>query len=167
MYKHALNWFVHRLICMYSVWTCMYTIQHYIYMYKTEYYRQLGLCVPAIQHDQQWWIANARLARHIQIAVRKSKTLHLILIWRDRISCRMRVKFLEQGLVVLQVASTCMKTQDTHKNILIVRKVGHCFDVFDMCMLQKHTQRLKNGTRQVCKQSTHVCALFIQVNIKY
>ena len=48
----------------------------------------------------------------------------------------MRVKFLQQGLVVLQVASTSMKTQDTHKNILVVRKVGHGFDVFDMGMLK-------------------------------
>jgi hypothetical protein len=60
--------------------------------------------------------------------------LHLILVWRYRISCRMCVKFLEQGLVVLQVASTSMETQDTHENILVVRKVGHCFDVFDMGM---------------------------------
>jgi hypothetical protein len=48
----------------------------------------------------------------------------------------MHVKFLEQGLIVLQVASTSMKTQDTHKNILVVRKVGHGFDVFDMGMLK-------------------------------
>ena len=48
----------------------------------------------------------------------------------------MRVKLLEQGLIVLQVASTSMKTQDTHKNIHVVRKVGHCFDVFDMGMLE-------------------------------
>ena len=50
--------------------------------------------------------------------------------------CRMSVKFLEQGLIVLKVASTSMETQDTHKNILVIRKVGHCFDVFDMGMLE-------------------------------
>jgi hypothetical protein len=48
----------------------------------------------------------------------------------------MLVKFLEQGLVVLQVAGTSMETQDTHKNILVIRKVGHCFDVLNVCMLQ-------------------------------
>ena len=65
---------------------------------------------------------------------------HLILVWRYWIRCWMHVKFLEQGLVVLQVASTSMKTQDTHKNILIIRKIGHCFDVFDMGMLENtHT----------------------------
>ena len=47
----------------------------------------------------------------------------------------MRVKFLEQGLVVLQVSRSSMETQDTHKYILIIRKVGHSFDVFDMGML--------------------------------
>ena len=56
------------------------------------------------------------------------------------ISCMMRVKLLEQGLVVLQVASTSMETQDTHENILVVRKVGHSFDVFNMGMLKNtHT----------------------------
>jgi hypothetical protein len=47
----------------------------------------------------------------------------------------MRVQFLEQGLIVLQVASTGMETEDTHENILVVRKVGHSFDVFNMSML--------------------------------
>ncbi len=48
----------------------------------------------------------------------------------------MRVKFLEQGLLVLQVASTSMEAQDTHKKILIIRKIGHFFSVFDMGMLE-------------------------------
>jgi hypothetical protein len=52
----------------------------------------------------------------------------------------MLVKFLEQGLVVLQVASTSMETEDTHENILVVRKVGHSFDVFNMGMLQNTYQ---------------------------
>jgi hypothetical protein len=56
----------------------------------------------------------------------------------------MLVKFLEQGLVVLQVASTSMETQDTHKNILIVRKIGHSFDVFDMGMLDNTHKGLKS-----------------------
>jgi hypothetical protein len=44
----------------------------------------------------------------------------------------MRVKFLEQGLVVLQAASASMETQDTHKDILVIRQVSNCFDVFDL-----------------------------------
>jgi hypothetical protein len=48
----------------------------------------------------------------------------------------MSVKFLEQGLVVLKVASTSMETQDTHKDVLIIRQVGHCFDIFDMGVLK-------------------------------
>jgi hypothetical protein len=80
-----------------------------------------------------------RLAWHIQITARKRSTFHLILVWWYCIRCRMSFKFLEQGLIVLQVASMSMETQDTHKNILIVRKVGHCFDVFDMGMRKKNT----------------------------
>ena len=54
----------------------------------------------------------------------------------------------EAGLVVLQLASTCMKTEDAHKYILIIRQVGHGFDVFDMGMLQnKHPDRI---SVQVC-----------------
>jgi hypothetical protein len=50
------------------------------------------------------------------------------------------LSFIDQGLVVLQVASTSIESQDTHKNILVVRKVGHGFDVFDMGMLENtHT----------------------------
>ena len=60
----------------------------------------------------------------------------------------MHVKFLEHGLVVLQVASTSMETQDTHKNILVVRKVGNCFDVFNMGMLE-NTHK--------CQKSVQVC----------
>ncbi len=57
----------------------------------------------------------------------------------------MLIKFLEQGLIVLQVASTSMETQDTHENILVVQKVGHCFDVSNMGMLE-NTHMLKINT---------------------
>jgi hypothetical protein len=49
------------------------------------------------------------------------------------------VKFLEQGLIGLQVARMSMKTQDIHKNILIVQKLGHCFDDFRYGHAGKHT----------------------------
>ena len=61
-------------------------------MNKTEHYLHLGLCLPAIEHDQHWWIANAILAWHVHITIRKSNTLHLILVWGYRISCRMRLQ---------------------------------------------------------------------------
>ncbi len=59
----------------------------------------------------------------------------------------MHVKFLEKGLVVLQVASTSTEKQDTHENILVVLKVGACFDVFDMGMLE-NTKTGKNSVQQ-------------------
>jgi hypothetical protein len=73
----------------------------------------------------------------------------------------MRVKFLQEGFVVLQVASTSMETQDAHKNILVIRKVGHCFDVFDMACWKTHI-KVENQYRQctlykrVCTQYAHV-----------
>jgi hypothetical protein len=72
------------------------------------------------------------------LKVRKRSMFHLILVCRYWIRSRMSIKFLDQGLVlvVLQVASKSMETQDAHKNILLVLKVGHCFDVFDMAMLK-------------------------------
>ena len=91
----------------------------------------------AKQHDHVRRIANPRLAWHIQITVSKRGRFHLILVGRHGIRSRVLIQFLEQGLIVLQVASTSMKAHDTHKNILIVRKVGGCFDVFDMGMLKK------------------------------
>ena len=97
----------------------------------------------AKQHDHVRRKANPRLAWHIQITVSKRGRFHLILVRRHDIRSRVLVQFLEQGLVVLQVASTCMKTEDAHKYILIIRQVGHGFDVFDMGMLgNKHSGRI-------------------------
>ncbi len=70
------------------------------YLGVPDYWLCLRLSV--IEHDQHWSLANARLARHIQILVRMRNAFHLILVW---IRCRTLVKFLEQGLVVLKVAS--------------------------------------------------------------
>ena len=94
--------------------------EHSIYMYKERYYRNFGLCRSAKKHDHVRRKANPRLARHIQITVSKRGTFHLILVWRYRVRARMCIKFLEQGLIVLQVASTRMETQDAHKHILII-----------------------------------------------
>jgi hypothetical protein len=124
-------------------------------MYKDRYYRNFGLCRSAKKHDHVRRKANPGLARHIQITVSKRGTFHLILVSRHRIRCRMLVQFLEQGLVVLQVACTSMETQDTHKNILIIGQVGHSFDVFDMCMLEN--QQSGRITVRVCIYMYKTC----------
>jgi hypothetical protein len=78
----------------------------------------------------------------------KEKHVHLILVWRYWIRCRRHVKFLEQGLIVLQVASTRMETQDTHKISLLFERLATVFDVFDMGML-KNTHK--------CQKSVQTC----------
>ena len=49
----------------------------------------------------------------------------------------MELDFLEQGLVMLKVASTGMETQDAHEDILVVGQVGHSLDILDVGMLHK------------------------------
>ena len=54
----------------------------------------------------------------------------------------MELDFLEQGLVMLKVASTPagMETQDAHEDILVIGQVGHSLDILDVGMLhQKHS----------------------------
>ena len=51
----------------------------------------------------------------------------------------MELDFLEQGLVMLKVASTGMETQDAHEDILVVGQVGHSLDILDVGMLHKKT----------------------------
>ncbi len=136
---------------MYFVWTCTYTSQLSMYMNKTQYYQYLWLCLSAMEHDQHWLgrIANARLTWHIQITVRKRSTFHLILVWRYWIRCRMWVKFLEQGLIVLQVASTSIKTQDTHKTSLLFKRLATVL-MFSIWACWKTHINVKNEYRRVC-----------------
>ena len=47
----------------------------------------------------------------------------------------MRVDFLEQSFIVLEVASTCMETYDAHEDILVVSQVCHCLDILNVGML--------------------------------
>ena len=63
--------------------------------------------------------------------------IHLILVGWDFLRSRMSVNFLEQSLISLEVASTCMETYDAHEHILVVGQVGHSLDVLDMGMLVK------------------------------
>ena len=97
----------------------------------------------AKQYDHVRRKANPRLAWHIQFTVSKRGRFYLILVGRHGLRGRVLVQFLEQGLLVLQVARTSMETQDAHKYILIIRQVGHGFDVFDMGMLgHQHPGRI-------------------------
>ena len=76
----------------------------------------------------------------IVIAVSKCTLLNLVLIdWLllGRITGGMEMNFLEQGLVMLKVASTCMESQDAHEYVLIIGQVGHSFDILDVGMLHK------------------------------
>ena len=47
----------------------------------------------------------------------------------------MRVNFLEQCFIVLEVASSCMETYDAHEDILVVSQVCHCLGILDVGML--------------------------------
>lgn len=47
----------------------------------------------------------------------------------------MRVDFLEQCFIVLQVASSCMETDDAHEDILVVSQVCHSLEILDVGML--------------------------------
>ena len=73
-------------------------------------YRQSPKHFFTVQHGDQRGIAYPRLAGHIQITISKRKGLHCILVSWNFISAGMGINFLEQGLIRLEVASTCMET---------------------------------------------------------
>ena len=95
-------------------------------------------------HGDQGWILDPQFTGHIQIAVSKCTSLNLVLIdrplfmlWHITGGIMMEIDFLEQGLVMLKVASTCMEAQDAHEDILVVGQVGHSLDILDVGMLHK------------------------------
>jgi hypothetical protein len=49
----------------------------------------------------------------------------------------MKINLLEQGLVMLKVASTSMEAQDAHGDILVIAQVVHSLDILNMGMLPK------------------------------
>ena len=77
----------------------------------------------------------------------------------------MRVQLFEQGLVVLKVTSTSMETQDTHEDILIIRQVGHGFDVFNMGMLEKNKKGGKSVHRSTYMYNTRIYKVYTSVYI--
>jgi hypothetical protein len=49
----------------------------------------------------------------------------------------MGVDFLEQNFILLEVASTCMKTYDAHEDILVVGQVCNGLEILDVGLLVK------------------------------
>ena len=54
-----------------------------------------------------------------------------------RITVWMKIELLQQGLIMLQVASTGMEAQDAHENILVIGQVCDSLDILNMGILQK------------------------------
>ena len=67
-------------------------------------YRWNPTHVLPIQHGNQGGIACPRLARHVEITVSQCNCLHFILVRWNLLRAWMRVDFLEQCFIVLQVA---------------------------------------------------------------
>ncbi len=67
-------WFIDVQVysCMYRFRWCTYKWQHCMYKGKAEVYGNSRFWLSAIEHGQQWRIANPRLAWHIQITVRRA-----------------------------------------------------------------------------------------------
>ena len=91
--------------------------------------------VSTIQHGYEGGIAYSRLARHVQITISQSNSFYSILIRWNFIRAWMTVDFLGQSFIVLEVASTCMETYDSHEDVLVVSQVSHCLQILDVGML--------------------------------
>ena len=89
----------------------------------------------SIEHGNQGRIAYPRLARHVEITVSQSNRLHFILVRWNLLRAWMRVNFLEQCFIVLEVASSCMETYDAHEDILVVSQVCQSLEILDVSML--------------------------------
>ena len=111
------------------------------------HHRHSPMHVLTIQHGCQQRIANSRLTGNIQITVCECNAFHSILISRlhigfNAVRTLMRLKFLQQCLICLEVACTCMETQNAHEHVLVVGQICHLFDIIDMRMLAKMMYRL-------------------------
>ena len=93
----------------------------------------------AVIHDEQGWILESSLTRQIMISIYQGNTFHSILVVRHsfwyNILGDMLFKLLQEGLIVLQVTCTSMKSQDTHEDVFVVGQVGHRLDIINMGML--------------------------------
>ena len=93
----------------------------------------------AVIHDEQGRISEASLTRQIMISICQGNTFHRILVVRHilwyNIFGDMLFELLQEGLIVLQVTCTSMKSQDTHEDVFVVGQVGHRLDIINMGML--------------------------------
>ena len=73
------------------------------------------------------------------ILICQGNTFHSILVIRDSLRYNifgdMLFELLQEGLIVLQVSRTSMKSQDTHEYVFVVGQVGHRLEVINMGML--------------------------------
>ena len=93
----------------------------------------------AVIHDKKGRISEASLTRQIMISICQGNTFHSILVVRHslwyNILGDMLFELLQEGLIVLQVTCTSMKSQDTHEDVFVVGQVGHRLDIINMGML--------------------------------
>ena len=89
-----------------------------------------------IHHGHQGRIANPRLSGDIKITVCECNTIYSVLVLLF-VRPLKRGELLQQGLVCLKVACSCMKTQNTHENVLVVGQNCDSLDILDMRMLAK------------------------------
>jgi hypothetical protein len=123
-----------------QVYDTVNTVYTSIYLYMEENiafwtYRWNPTHVPPIEHGNQGGIAYPRLARHVEITVSQCNCLHFILVRWNLLRAWMRVDFLEQCFIVLEVASSCMETDDAHEDILVVSQVCHSLEILYVGML--------------------------------
>jgi hypothetical protein len=82
----------------------------------------------AVIHDEQGRISEASLTRQIMISICQGNTFHRILVVRHslwyNILGDMLFELLQEGLIVLQVTCTSMKSQDTHEDVFVVDKLA-------------------------------------------
>ena len=93
----------------------------------------------AVIHDEQGRISEASLTRQIMISICQGNTFHRILVVRHslwyNILGDMLFELLQEGLIVLQVTCTSMKSQDTHEDVFVVGQVGQRLDIINMGIL--------------------------------
>ncbi len=147
-------------------------------IYKTEYYRYLWLCLSVMEHGQHQRIVNVRLAWHIQIMVRKSRTFQLILVWRYWIRCMMPLKFhtyrpqnrqrmpeipdkrqFKQVHTLTYYVHTCTHhVQICMYNIVCTHVYTKCIYMYVHSMYQVHRWTKHEWTYHI-----HLCTLYIQL----
>ena len=139
-----------------SVYDCLYLVYASICQYIHIHYRRSPSQLTTVQHGHQRRIANPRLTGNIEITVCQRNTVHSILVSRlgllfNVVRIPMRLNFLQQGLICLEISCSCMETQNAHEYVLVVGQIRHLLDVIDMRMLAT-----KSYTYSVCTNVNRV-----------